>query len=83
MHQAIDASAFYANPVHPSCRSWMNVPFTLAKPELEKMADVSGETATLEIISGEDQVLIIDEVIESRNLPTKVQMDFWEKYYSK
>ena len=36
---------------------------TLAKPELEQMAAASGETATLEIISGEDHVLIIDEVI--------------------
>jgi len=37
LYQVIDASSFYANPVHPSCRSWMNVPFTLAKPELEKI----------------------------------------------
>jgi len=36
---------------------------SLAKPELEKMAAASGETATLEIVSGEDHVLIIDEVI--------------------
>ena len=36
---------------------------TLAKPELEQMAAASGETATLEIISGENHVLIIDEVI--------------------
>jgi phosphoserine aminotransferase len=36
LYGAIDASGFYRNPVHPSCRSWMNVPFTLAKPELEK-----------------------------------------------
>lgn len=36
---------------------------SLAKPELEKMAAASGETATLEIISDEDSVLIIDEVI--------------------
>jgi len=36
LYDAIDSSPFYANPVDPSCRSWMNVPFTLAKPELEK-----------------------------------------------
>ncbi len=36
---------------------------SLAKPELEQMAAISGETATLEIMSGEDHVLIIDEVI--------------------
>ena len=36
---------------------------SLVKPELEQMAAISGETATLEIISGDDSVLIIDEVI--------------------
>ena len=30
------ARGFYRNPVAPACRSWMNVPFTLAKPELDK-----------------------------------------------
>jgi phosphoserine aminotransferase len=29
LYGAIDASGFYANPVRPDCRSWMNVPFTL------------------------------------------------------
>lgn len=32
----IDASGFYANPVAREARSWMNVPFTLADPGLEK-----------------------------------------------
>jgi len=32
----IDGSGFYANPVDPAARSWMNVPFTLADPALEK-----------------------------------------------
>lgn len=36
LYQAIDNSSFYANPVDPIYRSWMNVPFTLAKPDLEK-----------------------------------------------
>jgi phosphoserine aminotransferase len=35
MYDAIDASSFYANPVARDNRSWMNVPFTLAKPELD------------------------------------------------
>jgi phosphoserine aminotransferase len=35
LYAAIDGSGFYANPVARECRSWMNVPFTLAKPELE------------------------------------------------
>jgi phosphoserine aminotransferase len=36
LYAAIDASGFYANPVDPGCRSWMNVPFTLREPKLEK-----------------------------------------------
>ena len=33
----IDASDFYANPIAEANRSLMNVPFTLANPELEKL----------------------------------------------
>ncbi len=36
LYAAIDGSDFYANPVEPSCRSWMNVPFTLANADLDK-----------------------------------------------
>ena len=35
LYQAIDNSDFYANPVAPESRSWMNVPFTLADAELD------------------------------------------------
>ncbi len=35
LYKTIDDSGFYANPVDPDCRSWMNVPFTLADPELD------------------------------------------------
>ena len=35
LYAAIDASEFYHNPVERSCRSWMNVPFTLADGELD------------------------------------------------
>ncbi len=35
LYAAIDGSEFYANPVDPACRSWMNVPFTLADPGLD------------------------------------------------
>ncbi|MCB1736646.1 MAG: 3-phosphoserine/phosphohydroxythreonine transaminase, partial [Gammaproteobacteria bacterium] len=35
LYAAIDGSDFYANPVDPNCRSWMNVPFTLANPDLD------------------------------------------------
>jgi len=36
LYEAIDASDFYSNPVRPDCRSWMNVPFVLADPALDK-----------------------------------------------
>ncbi|HIM99316.1 MAG TPA: 3-phosphoserine/phosphohydroxythreonine transaminase [Gammaproteobacteria bacterium] len=35
LYDAIDNNPFYANPVEPESRSWMNVPFTLANPDLE------------------------------------------------
>ncbi|WP_295544085.1 3-phosphoserine/phosphohydroxythreonine transaminase [uncultured Thiohalocapsa sp.] len=35
LYAAIDGSDFYANPVEPGSRSWMNVPFTLANAELD------------------------------------------------
>ena len=37
LYAAIDQSGFYANPVSPECRSWMNVPFTLADAELDAL----------------------------------------------
>lgn len=35
LYAAIDGSSFYQNPVEISARSWMNVPFTLANPDLD------------------------------------------------
>lgn len=35
LYDAIDTSSFYANPVAVNCRSWMNVPFTLANADLD------------------------------------------------
>jgi phosphoserine aminotransferase len=35
LYAAIDNSDFYTNPVEVACRSWMNVPFTLANAELD------------------------------------------------
>ncbi len=35
LYNAIDGSQFYHNPVDINCRSWMNVPFTLADPKLD------------------------------------------------
>ena len=37
LYAAIDATSFYSNPVAKHCRSWMNVPFRLAQPELDKV----------------------------------------------
>jgi phosphoserine aminotransferase len=36
LYQAIENSDFYANPVKPENRSWMNVPFILANADLDK-----------------------------------------------
>ena len=36
LYDALDESDFYHNPVHPACRSWMNIPFLLADTTLEK-----------------------------------------------
>ncbi len=36
LYRAVDRSSFYSNPVQADARSWMNVPFTLADPELDK-----------------------------------------------
>jgi len=35
LYAAIDASAFYANPIARTARSWMNIPFTLADTRLD------------------------------------------------
>jgi phosphoserine aminotransferase len=35
LYQCIDDSSFYRNTIHPDNRSLMNVPFQLAKPELD------------------------------------------------
>jgi phosphoserine aminotransferase len=36
LYTAIDTSGFYRNPVAVDCRSWMNVPFTLADARLDE-----------------------------------------------
>jgi phosphoserine aminotransferase len=56
LYAAIDASDFFANPVERSCRSWMNVPFTLAKPELDKTFLVEAEAAGLTNLAGHRSV---------------------------
>jgi len=56
LYAAIDASSFYANPVARSCRSWMNVPFTLAKPELDKTFLAESAAAGLAHLAGHRSV---------------------------
>jgi phosphoserine aminotransferase len=36
LYDFIEGSGFYKSPVAKNARSWMNVPFTLAKPDLDK-----------------------------------------------
>lgn len=56
LYAAIDGSDFYSNPVDPACRSWMNVPFTLAKPELDKTFLGEAEAAGLANLAGHRSV---------------------------
>jgi phosphoserine aminotransferase len=56
LYAAIDASAFYRSPVVPAARSWMNVPFTLAKPELDKTFLAEARNAGLVTLEGHRSV---------------------------
>lgn len=56
LYAAIDNSGFYANPVDPACRSWMNVPFTLADANLEKPFLKEAEAAGLVALAGHRSV---------------------------
>ncbi len=52
LYAALDASALYSNPVARDCRSWMNVPFRLARPELEPAFLAEAESAGLANLAG-------------------------------
>ena len=56
LYAAIDGSDFYATPVDPECRSWMNVPFTVADPELDKVFLADAEAAGLATLKGHRSV---------------------------
>ena len=56
LYGAIDGSSFYANPVPPRFRSIMNVPFTLAKPELDKTFLAEAKQAGLTNLEGHRSV---------------------------
>jgi phosphoserine aminotransferase len=56
LYAAIDGSGFYRNPVAKACRSIMNVPFTLAKPELDKTFLAEAQKAGLVNLEGHRSV---------------------------
>lgn len=56
LYNAVDTSGFYANPVAKPYRSWMNVPFTLAKPELDGAFLTQAEAAGLLNLKGHRSV---------------------------
>jgi phosphoserine aminotransferase len=56
LYQTIDASTFYHSPVDPACRSWMNVPFTLANPELDAAFLAEAKKAGLVTLKGHRSV---------------------------
>jgi phosphoserine aminotransferase len=56
LYAAIDGSVFYANPVAIDYRSWMNIPFILARPELDKDFLAQAEAAGLTNLKGHRSV---------------------------
>ena len=56
LYAAIDNSGFYRNPVDPACRSWMNVPFVLANPDLDKTFLAEAKAAGMVALKGHRSV---------------------------
>ena len=56
LYRTIDESGFYRNPVAKGCRSWMNVPFTLARPELDQTFLAEAKAAGLVSLEGHRSV---------------------------
>jgi phosphoserine aminotransferase len=56
LYSTIDNSSFYKNPVAKDARSWMNVPFTLARPELDKTFLAEAKDAGLVTLEGHRSV---------------------------
>ncbi len=56
LYATIDSSSFYANPVEKRYRSWMNIPFTLANPELDKLFLSEAEKNNLTTLKGHRSV---------------------------
>jgi phosphoserine aminotransferase len=56
LYNAVDSSDFYSNPVALPYRSWMNIPFVLAKPELDGQFLAEAEKAGLMNLKGHRSV---------------------------
>lgn len=56
LYRAIDDSGFYHNPVAPAARSWMNVPFTLARADLDQRFLSEANAAGLANLEGHRSV---------------------------
>ncbi len=56
LYAAIDSSGYYRNPVAKNCRSWMNVPFTIPNPDLEKTFVAEAAQAGLANLEGHRSV---------------------------
>ena len=56
LYSAIDESDFYSNPVDKKCRSWMNVPFILANPDLDSVFLDESKNAGLTNLKGHRSV---------------------------
>ena len=56
LYAAIDESGFYRNPVDVACRSWMNVPFTLADESLDASFLAEAKAAGLQTLKGHRSV---------------------------
>jgi len=56
LYAAIDGSGFYSSPVAPANRSIMNVPFTLARPDLDKTFLAEAQQAGLTNLEGHRSV---------------------------
>jgi phosphoserine aminotransferase len=56
LYRAIDDSGFYRNPVARDSRSWMNVPFTLPNPDLDKPFLEEAKKAGLVTLEGHRSV---------------------------
>jgi phosphoserine aminotransferase len=56
LYRAIDESGYYRNPVARHARSWMNIPFTIPNPELEKTFVAEAAQAGLANLEGHRSV---------------------------